>query len=105
MTSLTIAENGQLTLGQEELHHLGLQPGDTIELAPLPSGELLLKPTAARKNTNGFIGQNAGKAKTQSGIERFIHSLDGKVNLEKPLTIEDINNLIAAGWAGELKPE
>jgi len=86
MTSLTIAENGQLTLGQEELHHLGLQPGDTLELDRLPGGELRLKPVAAQKTIKDFIGRHAGKVKT-------------------PLTIEEMNETIAAGWAGELELE
>jgi len=34
-------------------------------------------------------------------IDRFIHSLDGKIKLEKPLTIDAMNEIIAAGWAGE----
>jgi len=105
MTSLTIAENGQLTLGREALHHLGLQPGDTIELAPLPGGELLLKPTVAKKTIKDFIGRHAGKVKHRQAIERFIHALDGKTYLERPMTIEEMNEIIAAGWAGELKPE
>jgi len=35
-------------------------------------------------------------------IDHFIHSLDGKIKLEKPLTITAMNEIIAAGWAGEL---
>jgi len=104
MTSLTIAANGQLTLGRDELHHLGLQPGDTLELDRLP-GELRLKPVAAKKTIKDFIGRHAGKVKHRQAIERFIHTLDGKVYLEQPMTIEEMNEIIAAGWAGELKPE
>jgi len=108
MTSLTIAANGQLTLGQAELHHLGLQPGDTLELDCLPGGELRLKPlkpVTGKNTSNGFIGRHAGKVRHRQAIERFIHSLDGKVSLEQPMTIEEMNEIIAAGWAGELKPE
>jgi antitoxin PrlF len=35
-------------------------------------------------------------------IDDFLRSLDGKVKLEKPLSIEDINRIAAAGWAGDL---
>jgi len=105
MTSLTIAANGQLTLGQEELHHLGLQPGDTLELDHLPNGGLLLKPAAAKKTIKDFIGRHTDKLRHRHAIERFIHTLDGKTYLERPMTIEEMNEIIAAGWAGKLKPE
>jgi len=86
MPFVTITANSQLPLGQSELHHLGIQPGDRIELNHLPDGELLLKPAKAKKNSMPFIGRHAGKVK-------------------KPITIEEMNETIAAGWAGELKPE
>lgn len=35
-------------------------------------------------------------------IEDFFHALDGKVKLEKPLTIEEMNEIAAAGWGAEL---
>lgn len=35
-------------------------------------------------------------------IDGFIHALDGKVKLEKPISIDEMNDIIAAGWAGEL---
>ncbi|NNM52482.1 MAG: AbrB/MazE/SpoVT family DNA-binding domain-containing protein, partial [Pseudomonadales bacterium] len=38
-------------------------------------------------------------------IDGFIHALDGKVKLKKPLSIEEMNDIIAAGWAGELGDE
>jgi len=86
MPLVTITANSQLPLGQTELRHLGLQPGDMIELHHLPDGGLLLKPAPAQKNRMPFIGRHAGKVK-------------------KPITIEEMNEIIAAGWAGEIKPE
>ena len=35
-------------------------------------------------------------------IDGFLHSLDGRVKRRKPLSIEDINRIAAAGWAGTL---
>jgi antitoxin PrlF len=35
-------------------------------------------------------------------IDTFFHVLDGKVKLEKPLTIEAMNKIAADGWADEL---
>jgi len=54
--------------------------------------------------TSLTIAEN-GLCKTLSGIERFIHSLDGKVYLKQPMTIEEMNEIIAAGWAGKLGPK
>ena len=31
-----------------------------------------------------------------------VETVDGKVKLRKPLSIEDINRIAAAGWAGDL---
>lgn len=33
-------------------------------------------------------------------IDDFLHALDGKVTLDKPLTIEAMNAITEAGWAG-----
>jgi antitoxin PrlF len=41
-------------------------------------------------------------ARPSGTIDGFLHSLDGKVKLRKPLSIEDINRIAAAGWAGDL---
>jgi len=54
--------------------------------------------------TSLTIAENAS-CETLSGIERFIHSLDGKIYLKQPMTIEEMNEIIAAGWAGKLGPE
>ncbi|MFX1695879.1 hypothetical protein [Paraburkholderia sp. A1RO-1] len=34
-----------------------------------------------------------------TGIDAFLDSLAGKVKLEKPLSIEDVNRIAAEGWA------
>lgn len=36
-------------------------------------------------------------------IDSFIHALDGKVQSGTPMSIEDMNEIAAAGWAGELE--
>jgi hypothetical protein len=41
-------------------------------------------------------------ARPAGTIDGFPHSLDGEVKLRKPLSIEDINRILAAGWAGDL---
>ena len=41
-------------------------------------------------------------ARPTGTIDGFLHSLDGKVKLKRPLSIEDINRIAASGWAGDL---
>jgi len=88
MNSLAITEKGQVTLKRDLLHHLGIKPGERIEFDKLPGGELRLR---AMRSTGMIDG--------------FFHALDGKINMEKPLSIEDMNAITAAGWAGELSSE
>lgn len=88
MASLAVTVKGQITLKRDLLQHLGIKPGERIEFEKLPGGELKVR--AARPGGT---------------IDGFIHALDGKVKLKKPLSIEEMNDIIAAGWAGELGDE
>lgn len=85
MTSLAVTVKGQVTLKRDLLQHLGIKPGERVELEKLPGGELRLR-----------------AARPTGTIEDFFGLLEGKVKLEKPVTIEEMNEIIAAGWAGEL---
>ena len=82
MTSLTVTMKGQITLKRELLQHLGIRPGEQIELDKLPGGELRIKAVRPKGSIDSFIGRHAGKVKT-------------------PLTIDEMNDIAAAGWAGE----
>jgi antitoxin PrlF len=79
-TTLTITAKGQITLRKEVLQHLGVGPGQKVEVDMLPNGrvEVRAKPTGSIKD---FIGC-AHRART------------------RPLTIEEINEIAAQGWAG-----
>ncbi len=87
MTTLTVTERGQVTFRKDVLRHLGIQPGEKIELDFLPDGKAELK--AARSK----------------GSWRELHGiLKGKGNGAR-LSIKDINDAIAkagaaAGMAG-----
>jgi len=85
MASLTVTAKGQVTLKRDLLQHLGIRPGERVDLEKLPDGELRVR-----------------AARPAGTIDDFLHSLDGKVKLRKPLSIEDINRIAAAGWAGDL---
>lgn len=82
MKAFTITAKGQVTLRKELLQHLGVHPGDKISIEKLPGGELRFR--AARPT---------GK------IENFFGSL--KREGQRPISIEEMNEAIAASWAGE----
>jgi bifunctional DNA-binding transcriptional regulator/antitoxin component of YhaV-PrlF toxin-antitoxin module len=83
MTTLTITAKGQITLKQELLRHLNVAPGDKIQADKLPDGRLIIhaeKPSGSIEDFIGFL--------SQEGSPR--------------LTIEEINEIAADGWAGKL---
>lgn len=86
MASLAVTAKGQVTLKRDLLQHLGIKPGERIEFEKLPGGELRVRAARPSGTIDSFIGRHAGK-------------------LKKPLTIEEMNDIIAAGWAGELGDE
>lgn len=88
MASLAVTVKGQVTLKRDLLQHLGIKPGERVEFEKLPGGELKVR--AARPGGT---------------IDGFFHALDGKVKFQKPLTIEEMNEIAAAGWAGQLGGE
>lgn len=82
MTSLTVTRKGQVTLKRDLLQHLGIEPGERIELDKLPGGELRLRAARPSGTINDFIGLFAGRVK---GV----------------ISIEEMNDIAASGWAGE----
>ena len=83
MASQTVTAKGQVTLKRELLQHLGVTPGERGDFDKLPGGELRVR-----------------AARPTGTIDDFLSVLDGKVALEKPLSIEDMNRIAAAGWTG-----
>ena len=83
MASQTVTAKGQVTLKRDLLQHLGVTPGERVDFDKLPGGELRVR-----------------AARPTGTIDDFLSVLDGKVALEKPLSIEDMNRIAAAGWTG-----
>ena len=81
-TTLTITAKGQVTLRKEVLRHLGLSPGDKVTVDLLPSGRAEIRSAKSPASIEGFIG-----CLRRSG--------------SKTLTIEQIANVAAQGWAKE----
>ena len=82
MASLTVTAKGQVTLKGELLRHLGVKPGERINVEQMPGGELRIRAARSTGSIDGFIGLLAGKTR-------------------KVATIEKMNEAIAAGWAGK----
>jgi len=82
MKKLTITERGQITLRKEDLLHLGVGPGDKLELELLPNGRLEFKAAQPEKQISEFCGFLADKT-------------------NKIATIQEIDEAAAAGWVGK----
>jgi len=85
-TVLTVTAKGQVTLRKNMLAHLGVKPGDRIAVETLPNGRVTLK-------AQSTIFPKTGKI---SDVFGMFHREGGPV-----FTIEEINEAIAKGWAGE----
>ena len=79
MTTLTVTARGQVTFRKDVLQHLGIKPGDKINLDLLPDGRGVLKAARPVGTIDGFVGLLAGKS-------------------HKVATIEEINEVAAQGW-------
>jgi hypothetical protein len=66
------------------LQHLGIRPGEKIELDKLPDGRILLRAARPSGKIDSFIGVLAGKTK-------------------KVATLDEINEAAASGWAAQVR--
>ena len=83
MSTLTVTTKGQVTLRKDILAHLGVAPGQKIAVDKLPDGRLEVRAAPEKK---GDISDLFGIFKNPDGPK---------------LTIDEINEAIARGWAGE----
>ena len=80
MTTLTITTKGQVTLKRDLLNHLGVGPGEKVEIDKLPEGQIVVRAAAQNGPIANFIGclsRNAGPK----------------------LTVDEMNEIAAEGWA------
>lgn len=82
MMTLTITARGQVTFRKDVLRHLGVQPGQKIEVDKLPDGRITLKAERPAGRIDNFVGLLAGKTR-------------------KVATLDEINEAAAGGWAGK----
>jgi AbrB family looped-hinge helix DNA binding protein len=81
MTILTVTAKGQVTLRKDVLRHLGIKPGEKVEIEKLPDGRIVLKPVRRTGKIDAFLGLLAGKT-------------------DKVATIEEIKEATERAWAG-----
>jgi len=79
--SLSVTRKGQVTLRKELLAHLGIQPGQRIDVEVLPGGRLELHAEHAIGTIGGFIGLLAGRSSHRARLD-------------------ELDEAAAAGWAG-----
>ena len=56
MTTLTITAKGQVTLKQSLLRHLGVGPGEKVDVDTLPKGRVVVKAASQAGTISDFIG-------------------------------------------------
>jgi bifunctional DNA-binding transcriptional regulator/antitoxin component of YhaV-PrlF toxin-antitoxin module len=81
MTTLTVTAKGQVTLRKDVLTHLGISPGQKVEVSLLPGGRAEVR--AVKK---GSIEKAFGLLKREG---------------QRALTMDEINEAIAEGWSGK----
>lgn len=81
MSTLKVTARGQITLRKEVLEHLGVHPGQKVAVDILPGGRVEMRaehPTGKISDVFGFLKGTTARA----------------------LSIEEINEVAARGWAG-----
>lgn len=81
MSTLTVTSKGQVTLRKDLLEHLGVSPGEQIDVEKLPDGRIEVRAAAT-----GSISAVFGMLKKKNGPS---------------LTIEQMNEITRQGWAGQ----
>lgn len=81
MTTLTVTSRGQVTFRKEVLQHLGVKPGERIEIDLLPDGRAILNAARPAGTVDAFIGLLAGRT-------------------AKVATLDELQQAAAGGWAG-----
>jgi AbrB family looped-hinge helix DNA binding protein len=83
MATAAVTSKGQITIPAEIRKKLGLKAGDRVRFIEGENGECILRPkTGSIMDLKGFVKWTG-----------------------KPVTIAEMNETIAQGWAGQLKYE
>ncbi len=71
MTTLTVTTKGQVTLRKNLLQHLGVEPGQKIDISVLPGGRLEIRAARPEGSIAGFIGLLAGKTNRVATLDEL----------------------------------
>ncbi len=83
MATAVVTSKGQITIPAEVRKKLGLKPGDRVRFIEGENGEYILRPkTGSIMDLKGFLKWTG-----------------------KPVTIEEMNETIAQGWAGQIRSD
>lgn len=81
MSTLTITAKGQVTLRKDVLEHLGVGPGEQIDVTKLPDGRI-----EVRAAPTGEIAALFGMLKRKGGPS---------------LSVDEMNKITQQAWAGK----
>ena len=82
MPTLTVTSKGQVTLRKELLGHLGVSPGQRVDVEVLPGGRIQIQAERPPGTIEAFIGLLAGQT-------------------DRTATLEELDAAAAEGWAGD----
>jgi len=82
MATLRISSKGQVTFKQSVLRHLGLKPGDQVQVELLPESGVSLRPIHPTGSVDALFGLLKDEGRSEAA------------------TIEEIEQAIADGWGG-----
>ncbi|CAN5449701.1 hypothetical protein BH10PSE1_BH10PSE1_06760 [soil metagenome] len=85
MPQLTMTSKGQITINKTLREGLGARPGEKLQVEVRPDGGIVIPPVRRKTKTWDEI---AGMLKRPQDVP--------------PLSIDEMNEIIAKGWAGEL---
>jgi AbrB family looped-hinge helix DNA binding protein len=88
MTTLTVTAKGQVTLRKDVLRHLGIKPGDKIDVDLLPGGAVAVR---------AAVPERTGP------LQNFYDCLGPWTGT--PIPLEDLKEAAAAGWVGAANDE
>jgi len=84
MTTRQSTARGQITLRHDLMKQLGVVPGDKIRVEPIAGGGgVTLRPDRKTGSFADLAGRFAGR-------------------VSRPVSVEEMNQVIADGWAGKL---
>lgn len=82
MITLTVTAKGQVTLRKDVLEHLGVGPGEQIDVTKLPDGRIEVR-AASKGDISSLFGMLTKKGRPS-------------------LSIDEMNEITKQGWSGKV---